>query len=125
MPRTFGFTSGDGVNTALWDINISIPIAADAPGCTFEGSYQSPGGAMVTLSGAAVNPPAVPGSNSTFWFLQANITTGVISVKSQAGTTGSSNYPAVDAGNVNIVQQELKSTDVGAWNCATTFLGPF
>lgn len=106
---TLGGMSGDGA-TVVFDaayINIDSSNAV-----TVVGNITPVGGAPMAMTGSPLTAPAVPGANSVYWIIQANLTTGALSIKQATGASGNNSFfPAPDAGNSLIYQQETKSTD--------------
>jgi len=103
MPLTISNSTGDGVLTPMLQASLELPDGGTA--VTVGGQIQAPGGTLYSLSGSPVTIPAPPGSGSVLYIIQANATTGVLSVKQDPAV-----MPAPDAGNLVVFSQTLTST---------------
>ncbi len=100
MPITISNQTGDGVSAPLVQSGIEIPDSGTS--VLVSGQVQAPGSPAVPLTGSPVAIPAVPGTGTTFYILQANTGSGAVTVKQS-----SSSMPAVDSGNVLLMSQSL------------------
>jgi len=100
MPLTISNVTGDGVSTTMVQSAIEVPDSGTTVLVT--GQIINPTAGTFPLSGSPLTIPAVPGSGSVFYILQASLTTGVVTVK-QSPTA----MPTVDAGNTLLFSQSL------------------
>lgn len=116
MPVTICNQTGDGVYDVFLDTDIELPDAA-AGSVLVTGTIQSPGLAKCLLTGSPLTAPAVPGSGTLGWIIQADPATGAVSVKTLANGMPSPD-PSTDGVHANsvIFQQTLSvtTTDLAA-----------
>lgn len=74
-------------------------------------------GTAVQLATNSIALPAVPGSGTTYYILQANTTTGVVTLKSSSVAA-----PAADAGNVVIFTHSVPTGATIPWMVAPTLV---
>lgn len=100
MAGTLSNFTGDGVNNPLIQLNIALP---DTNGGTITvvGVVQATGGSKVNVNGT-VTAPAAPGSGSIYFLVEANTTTGALTL-----LQSTSSMPAVDPGNVLVFSDIL------------------
>lgn len=104
MARTIAFTTGDGITTPFITGAATLPDSGQV--VNIEGSVIPLGGGEVALIGTSVTVPAPPGSGFIYWIIQSDAS-GNMTIKQS--TTG---FPAPDAGNVVIFQDQMGPADV-------------
>lgn len=98
--------TGDGLGNPIIQINIQVP---DSGTTVLVAGIVSPiGGPQVTVTGSPLTAPVVPGAGTTYWIIQADLTTGALSTK-----TSPSAMPTADAGAIMIFGDTIPSTDSG------------
>lgn len=107
MPKTISNFTGDGLADPIIQVNIQVPDSGAS--VLVAGTVRAPGATnVVTVTGSPLTAPGVPGSGITSWIIQADLTTGALSIK-----TSSSAMPAADAGALMIFSDTIASTDSG------------
>ena len=141
MPVTYDLTTGGQLPTPSTPLNpaaggaapvmqplvqlkVSLPDAY--PGnVTFAGKISPVAGNQLQpsmlMTGSPIALPAVPGSGTTWWALQVNLTTGAVTL-----LTSSTGAPTAAAGNLILMQHQVKASDTVPWSAgvaAATSLG--
>ena len=100
MPITISNSSGDGMLSSRLDTDIEMP---DSGGLvSVVGTVQAAGVPVVSVTGSPVSAPPPPVAGALYWAIEANLTTGQLSVsQSTAGV------PSADAGCIALFVQTL------------------
>lgn len=102
MPLTISNSTGDGVNDILIRASVEFPDSGTT--VNVDGQVQPIGGSLVTITGN-VTIPAAPISGSIFYIIEANLTTGALTVVQNV-----SGVPSADPNNVTLTTQTLTPT---------------
>jgi hypothetical protein len=105
MSRTISDISGDGISTPLIRFSMMLPETGAIVPIT--GSVESVGNPIVTLTGSPITVPIAPATGLIYYILQANTTTGAVTVKQSVGA-----MPTADALNQQIFSTILQTTDL-------------
>ena len=100
MPLTISNTTGDGALDPYIDSAIELPDTGTS--VTVTGTVRPAGGVSAVLNGSPLTSPAPPASGLVYWLIEANLTTGALTVLQSASA-----MPAVDTGCVLLFQQTL------------------
>lgn len=106
MPRTNVNLTGDGVTATLLLTNIQLPDAGSS--VLINGRIQVPASAALDITGSPLTFPAAPGAGIINVIIQVNTATGAASIKQN---TSPGVFPTPDAGNTQVFQTVLQTTD--------------
>jgi hypothetical protein len=101
MPVTFSNLTGDGVTVAQVKTSVELPDSGTS--VSICGTVTPVAGSPIAVTGSPLTMPAIPGSGTTYWNIQVDVTTGAATVQ-QSGTAD----PApINGNNVVVFRQQL------------------
>ena len=110
------------------DVDVTLPDA-EGGNITFSGilvplaTTVTPQAAQlaapIVLTGSPIASPAVPGSGTTYYALQVNLTTGAVTM-----LTSSTAAPTASAGCLIFFQYQVAHGDSVPWQAAAATVGP-
>jgi len=120
MPVSYNIVTGgnvvSGVQQPLLNFTLTLPDTYSGQNFTFSGIIMPVGptgglSSAIALTGSPIALPSVPASGTTYWLLQANLSTGAVTL-----LTSSTATPTVSSGCQMLASGAIGHTDTVPWN---------